>query len=385
MKTLGVYIHIPFCRKKCNYCDFFSLGNSEEHINEYIKKLIKEIETSDIIEHKVDTIFFGGGTPSILSISQLEKILSAITKKIHIENNAEITLETNPCTNNNFQELNQIGFNRISFGVQSANNNELKFLGRLHTFEEFLKDYNEARKYFGNINLDLMYGIPLQTLSTWENTLSQVKDLAPQHISAYSLIIEPNTPFYNQELSLPTEDIETKMQNMIEEILHEYSKYEISNYSLPNFECKHNLKYWNMKDYIGYGAGAQSFIRTIPKIRGTSRTPSPTTRKVTNECRGGRPRPPETNFIDYRLENSKDLLNWTQTRKKVSHDDFLSEYIFLGLRQTKGIKLTNEILEKYGEIIDKYVKNNMLISDNNNLKFTPRGMEISNYILSDFI
>jgi len=349
MKTLGVYIHIPFCRKKCNYCDFFSLGNSEEHINEYIKKLIKEIETSDIIEHKVDTIFFGGGTPSILSISQLEKILSAITKKIHIENNAEITLETNPCTNNNFQELNQIGFNRISFGVQSANNNELKFLGRLHTFEEFLKDYNEARKYFGNINLDLMYGIPLQTLSTWENTLSQVKDLAPQHISAYSLIIEPNTPFYNQELSLPTEDIETKMQNMIEEILHEYSKYEISNYSLPNFECKHNLKYWNMKDYIGYGAGAHSFID------------------------------------GYRFENSKDLLNWTQTRKKVSHDDFLSEYIFLGLRQTKGIKLTNEILEKYGEIIDKYVKNNMLISDNNNLKFTPRGMEISNYILSDFI
>jgi len=349
MKNLGIYVHIPFCRKKCNYCDFFSLGNNEDLIDNYITQLINEINSTHI-NKLVDTIFFGGGTPSLLSSSQLEKILNAILKKFNISQDAEITLETNPCTNNNFYELSKIGFNRVSFGVQSANDNELKVLGRLHTFEEFLKDYEKAREYFGNINLDLMYSIPNQTLKSWEHTLLQTKKLLPQHISAYSLIIEPDTPFFNlPKLNLPNEDLELQMQNIIEELLPEYNKYEISNYSLPNFECKHNLKYWNMDEYLGFGAGAHSF------------------------------------FDGYRLENSKNLLNWTQTSKKLSRDDFLSEYIFLGLRQTKGIELTKEIIEKYGDIIKKHTQNGMLIQFENNLKFTSRGMEISNYILADFI
>ena len=367
MEKLGVYVHIPFCIKKCNYCDFFSVADLEL-VDRYVGELAEEIKRFDSADHMVDTLFFGGGTPSVLSAEQLEKIMAALRNKFKMDENAEITIEVNPATNANFKELESMGFNRVSFGVQSANNNELETLGRLHTFEQFMGEFDVARKYFNNINLDLIYGIPGQTLASWQRTLWAIGKLNPQHISAYSLIIEPGTPFFDMNLDLPSEQDVCRMYAMIKEILPAYNQYEVSNYALPGFPCRHNLKYWSMEEYVGFGANSHSFVTKNEK------------RKTKNYC--GVALQPFDDIMGYRLENSKDILDWKQEKNEV---DYLSEYMFLGLRKTEGIEILPEIIERFGEAIEKHIKNGMLIKEDNRLRFTPRSIEISNYILADFV
>ncbi|MCL2740241.1 MAG: coproporphyrinogen III oxidase family protein [Oscillospiraceae bacterium] len=385
MRKLGIYIHIPFCLRKCNYCDFFSLAEMGK-VDRYIDELVEEIVGARLGAPVIaDTIFFGGGTPSVLSAAQLERIMTAIRNKFEIDENAEITIEVNPATGiqdlgfssqailpispsamdkvgfQDFAGLAKIGFNRISFGLQSANNNELKALGRLHTYEQFVGEFELARKHFDNVNIDLIYGIPEQTVASWERTLRLAGKLAPEHISAYSLIIEPGTPFYDMNLDLPSEEEVCAMQAMIREILPQHFQYEISNYALDGYECRHNLKYWEMGEYVGFGAGAHSFLSEKLEVR-------------SEKC-GGK-------ATHFRFENSKHLSNWEQRKIEV---DYLSEYMFLGLRKIEGVEILPEINVRFGEIINNHIKNKMMIKEGNRLRLTPRGMDISNIILSDFV
>ncbi|WDC83899.1 radical SAM family heme chaperone HemW [Caloramator sp. mosi_1] len=261
----GLYIHIPFCKSKCYYCDFNSVTNTE-YQDEYIDVLIKEIDSLE--EENFDTIFIGGGTPTILSIKNMEKLLYKLEKFTPIE----YTIEANPGTLNNekLRLLKAYGINRISMGLQSTNNNILNSLGRIHTYEEFLNNYNEARSLgFNNINLDLMFNLPNQSVNDFLKSLMKVIELKPQHISCYSLIIEENTLFeelYQKgKLNLLDEEEERLLYHTMIKTLEKYGyqQYEISNFSMPGFECKHNIIYWNDDDYVGVGAGAHSYINGI--------------------------------------------------------------------------------------------------------------------------
>ena len=258
-KDLGIYIHIPFCARKCAYCDFLSAPATEEVKVQYVKALKKEIEAFREMgqAYETVTVFFGGGTPSLLTGEQLVEILKEVNRCCPIRSGAEITVECNPgtLTEEKLKAYKRAGVSRLSMGLQSAQNEELKKLGRIHTWEEFLISYEMAReKGFGNINVDLMSALPGQRRKTWADTLEQVLKLSPEHISAYSLIIEEGTPFYERyspggplSEELPDEDTERQMYYDTKEILERagYERYEISNYAKPGYLCRHNLAYWN--------------------------------------------------------------------------------------------------------------------------------------------
>ena len=274
-KELGIYVHIPFCVRKCNYCDFLSSNYCNEDIeqqklvNDYIDALVKEITlySKDLSNYKVQTIYIGGGTPSSIDSEYIRIILDSIYEKYDICDNPEITIEVNPGTllNTKICDYKKMGINRVSMGLQSANNSELKILGRIHTYEEFVYSYDALRNAdFDNINIDVMSAIPNQSLSSYIETLNKVVELKPEHISSYSLIIEEGTYFYQRqnELNLVCEDEEREMYYKTKEILRAsgYNRYEISNYSLKGKESKHNSSYWTGKEYIGFGLGASSCI-----------------------------------------------------------------------------------------------------------------------------
>ena len=276
-KDLELYIHIPFCIKKCNYCDFLSFPSSAEDREEYIRCLVKEIEKTGIVlndilnnkdTYQVRSIFIGGGTPSLLSGNQIKNIMQVVQKYFLIKEEAEITMEANPgtLTKKNLSAYKDAGINRLSMGLQSADNSCLYLLGRIHTWEEFLKNYELARKAgFENINIDLMSGLPGQTMSIYKKTLEKVMALRPEHISAYSLILEEGTPFYESKeihKKIPNEEADREMYQFTKEILAEngYDRYEISNYALKGKECIHNLGYWSGVPYIGFGLGASSYF-----------------------------------------------------------------------------------------------------------------------------
>lgn len=280
MKELELYFHIPFCERKCAYCDFLSAPADPPVRISYIKKLQEEIAYygAQFKEYQVSSIFFGGGTPTILEGYQLAAILETVKKYFHLVADAEITVECNPgtLTAGKAEKLVQAGFNRLSMGLQSADDRELQLLGRIHNFAQFLESYDLARKAgFENINVDLMSALPGQTLKSWQNTLQKVTALRPEHISAYSLIIEEGTPFYERFAEdeqireegghprlLPEEDVERQMYELTEAFLHTkgYERYEISNYAKPGYECRHNCGYWIRKDYLGLGLGASSLV-----------------------------------------------------------------------------------------------------------------------------
>ena len=273
-KELEIYIHIPFCVKKCAYCDFLS-GPQDEGIREkYVNALIEEICEYGDLTHKyhVTTIFLGGGTPSILEAPQIIRIFDALSRTFQIAGDAEITIEANPgtVTVEKLEAYKKCGINRISFGLQTTNNEELKLLGRIHTYEEFVESYQLARDCgFDNVNVDLISAIPKQTVESWKETLEKVIALVPEHISAYSLIVEDGTPFANVygegcpgEHDLPSEEEERAIYYRTEELLEKvgYHRYEISNYAREGKECRHNLGYWERREYLGIGLGAASLV-----------------------------------------------------------------------------------------------------------------------------
>ena len=283
MQPLELYIHIPFCVKKCAYCDFLSGPAGEKEKEEYVKMLVDEIRNcpDTVQNYRVISIFFGGGTPSLLTGEQIGRLMDTVREIFTLDEDAEITVEMNPgtVTEEKLRKYRQAGVNRLSIGLQSVNDEELRLLGRIHTYEEFREAYHLARANgFSNINVDMISAIPGQTVESWEKTLKQVIALNPEHVSAYSLIIEEGTPFYQlyekdaekrdageEPELLPSEEEERAMYELTGSVLKEngYLHYEISNYAKPGRECRHNLGYWQRKDYLGFGLGASTLLNPV--------------------------------------------------------------------------------------------------------------------------
>ena len=377
-KELELYLHIPFCVSKCKYCDFLSAPSGEEQRQIYVERLCRRIRYwSDVIHnygYEIVSIFVGGGTPSILTEAQITQVFEAVHESFPIRGDAEITLEMNPGTDvkDKLPVYREVGINRLSMGLQAADNEELKCLRRIHTYEDFRQVYQWAREAgFTNINVDLMSAIPGQTLESYEDTLRKVADLEPEHISAYSLIIEEGTPFYERygegrhAEELPDEDIERQMYVRTGEILEDYGyhRYEISNYAKDGYECRHNLGYWDRKEYLGLGAGASSLMDHI--------------RWKEPDHIG-----PSTGLV---LEEREDF---TRLRRK----DEMEEFMFLGLRKINGVSEYDfyksfrvSMDEIYKESIENLIKEGLLVREEDRIRLTDRGIDLSNYALSQFL
>lgn len=371
-QELELYIHIPFCVKKCNYCDFLSGPTGREVQEQYVDALCKEICAGSCQEeYRVTSVFVGGGTPSILPETDIERIMRCIYETYQVDEQAEITIEANPGTvdEKKLKTYVKAGINRISFGCQSADNQQLRELGRIHTWGEFLESFRLARKAgFTNINVDLMSGLPNQNLESWENTLKKVAELEPEHISAYSLIIEEGTPFASGKLNLPDEEEERLMYERTHEIMESYGffQYEISNYAKTGRECKHNIGYWKRKEYLGIGLGSSSLIKETRFSNTTDMT------RYVKES--GQPD---------RIREKKEVLNEKQQ---------MEEFMFLGLRLREGIsereffeKFSREIDSVYQEVIEKYCRMGFLERGHGNIAFSRKGVSVSNWILADFL
>lgn len=369
----SVYVHVPFCQRKCNYCAFNSEVGDAEKISAYVDALTQEIKNRADGE-LIGTIYFGGGTPSILRLGQLEKILDAITKKFSVIPQAEITLEINPGTvdKNFLKSLRNLGFNRVSIGVQSFSDKLLKILGRIHDSETAAATVNSAKNFFDNVSLDLMYGLPEQTLDDVDRDINFSAALNPEHISVYGLEIEEGTKFYklNAEgkLPLPDENFSAEMYDLITEKIPAtgYNRYEISNFAKIGFESRHNIGYWTGRKYFGFGAGAHSFdgkLRTS-----VLRNPSEYIKKISAR------------------ENVSEI------EEILSPKLAMEEFCFLGLRMTGGIdskifseKFGADFFEVYGKIIDKHVRLNLINISGRKIFLTSRGMKLGNLVLADFL
>ena len=375
MKLLELYIHIPFCVKKCAYCDFLSGPSDEESREKYIELLCAEIDAckGKVEEYQVSTVFFGGGTPSILYGNQIEKIMSKLREVFVFAKDAEISIEMNPgpVTEEKLAAYKKAGINRLSIGLQSVHDEGLKMLGRIHTYDEFLHSYKMAREAgFENINIDLISAIPGQTVESWAKTLQTIVNLQPEHISAYSLIIEEGTPFYEKygEGSgvdlLPSEDDEREMYWQTKQILHEagYERYEISNYAKAGRECRHNIGYWERTPYLGFGIGAASLFE---------------------ETRYANP----SNIEEYRMSFDEKF-----KAEKLSTEERMEEFMFLGLRMMRGISKERfamefdvNIEEVYGEQIEKLKKLELLEENSDRIYLTEKGIDVSNSVFVEFM
>lgn len=394
MRPLELYIHIPFCVRKCQYCDFLSAPSTTEERQEYVKGLCRQIRSygETAKAYRVVSIFVGGGTPSILEAGQILDIFAAVHDTFAVEEKAEITIEMNPgtVTEEKLAAYKKAGINRLSIGLQSAKNDELQTLGRIHTYEEFLKTYELAREAgYRNINIDLMSAIPGQTVEGWEETLRKTAELRPEHISAYSLIIEEGTPFYEKygercvdtedaeeqsigeagrvtaeggnisgvrygiagAMELPGEEEERQMYRRTKSILEEYGyhRYEISNYALPGYECRHNLGYWNRTEYLGIGAGAASLMDN---------------RRWDD---GGEP-------------------------AALSRKEQMEECMFLGLRKTEGVSKVQfegefgcSMESVYGEVLERMYGLGMMEEAGEHVRLTERGIDVSNGVMCEFL
>lgn len=370
-KELELYLHIPFCVKKCGYCDFLSGAAGPEKQKEYVEALCREIDTGYGNDRIVSTIFIGGGTPSILPGAWIGQIMEHVREHYKLDDHGEISMEANPGTvdREKLEAYKAAGINRLSFGCQSADNRELKELGRIHTWETFLESYHLAREAgFGNVNVDLMSGLPGQTAVSWEKSLRKVLELKPEHISAYSLIIEEGTPFASGKLDLPDEDEERLMYERTHEIMEEYGfhQYEISNYASPGRECRHNVGYWQRKEYLGLGLGSASLM---------------------DETRFSNTR----DFREY-VENSGQPEKIRRDVEKLDISSQMEEFMFLGLRMTQGIR-EEDFWKKFGVSIDsiyekvirKYCDTGFLKREDGRIWFTRKGISVSNPILAEFL
>nr|WP_315104259.1 radical SAM family heme chaperone HemW [uncultured Catonella sp.] len=383
MKRIGIYVHIPFCVRKCDYCDFYSLASGEDEKKSYIEALkreIKEVSKNVSADCEVYTIYFGGGTPSIIKADYIKEILDVIKSHFKLYKDdfyPEITIECNPKTVD-IEKLaiyKEAEINRISLGLQSTDNDELKLLGRIHTYEDFLESYEIVRKSgFKNVNIDLMSAIPNQKIKTYEKSLNEIIKLNPEHISSYSLIIEEGTPFFKKYAEnaplfedLPSEDEDRKMYVLTSEKLGKagYKRYEISNYTKKGFYSRHNTSYWDRVPYLGFGVGASSFFEN---------------ERYTNII----------NLKDYIKKAGIEDIREEIT--KLTLNDAMSEFMFLGLRKTAGVSksefidnFTFNVENIFGEIIEKHIKNKLLIDNEGFLRLSERGLDISNYVISDFL
>lgn len=364
MEKTGLYIHIPFCIRKCAYCDFVSYeGISCEKKEQYISACIEDMKEYRGTE--IDTIYFGGGTPTTLDIKHFAELFRGINENFKVCENAEITVECNPKTADfeYFKELKSLGCNRLSIGVQSLNDSELSYLGRVHGRDEAIFCVEQAKNAgFENFSVDVMFGLSGQTLYDVKRTLDGLTELSPAHISCYSLIIEPGTPFFEKKIEPLSEDDERKMQWFIVDYLKDkgFDRYEISNFAKDGMISRHNSKYWNMIPYIGVGATASSFF---------------------DGCRYEK-----NSDIDEYIQNPRHKLNFI----RLSKEDEMSEFMFLGLRKASGVsfsefyeKFSISIEEKYD--IKKHINLGLLIKDGDRLYLSERGIDVSNAILCDFV
>ena len=376
MDKISLYIHIPFCAQKCLYCDFPSFARKDHLRKAYIEALNKEIinlrEKHNNLE--INTIFIGGGTPSVLESNELECLLKEIAK-LNMAKDIEYSMECNPgnLTEEKLEVMKKYGVNRISMGLQAKQDNLLKGLGRIHNYKTFKENFLLAKKVgFNNINVDLMFGLPNQRLNEWEETLREIISLEPAHISAYSLIIEEGTAFYNlyenDKLKLPTEEEERKMYHLAKKILEEngFNQYEISNYAKEGKECRHNLAYWNMDNWIGVGSAAASYING-KRIKNISSIEE------------------YINSVNEKGEAVEEIIN-------NSKNDNMEEFMFMGLRKINGIdenefkkRFSMNINDVYGEILNKYIDEGLLIRDSGRIFLSEKGIEISNIIMADFL
>lgn len=376
-KELGLYVHIPFCVKKCGYCDFLSWCGTLEEKETYVQALLKEIESYREFArgYRVSTVFVGGGTPSVLEAGQMERVLGNIQEVFELEKKPEITLEMNPgtVTEEKLQCYKENGVNRLSIGLQSVKNEKLEVLGRIHSYEEFLESYELARKAgFTNISVDLISSIPGQKLEEWKEELAALSALSPEHISVYQLIIEAETPFYEKyaehEELLPDEEESREIYLWTGSFLKEqgYEQYEISNYAKPGKESRHNLKYWERGDYLGLGLGAASMVRNI------------------------------------RMSNTKDMKTYLERcgQPKTMREDVqfleearqMEEFMFLGLRKTRGVSrkefrriFGQEMDMVYEKALHKCLENGMLKEHKDRVYLSEEGVLLSNAVLSEFL
>jgi len=369
-KEIGVYVHIPFCVKKCNYCDFCSYpGSLDSHIEEYVKALFREIDSyKEKRKIPASTLYFGGGTPSLLEPNMLERILEKLYSVFDFSRGFEFTLEANPgtVTKEKAFAYRSLGVNRISMGLQSIHEKELKKLGRIHSFDEFIESYKSVRAAgFDNVSVDLMYGLPFQTKESFLSTLKAVTELDPQHISSYGLIVEPGTPFYSERdsLPLPSEDEECDMYYLACDFLAAagYNHYEISNFAKPTFESRHNLKYWRDEEYIGLGASAYSYY-------------------------GGK-----------RYGNSRDIFEYVTSPMRVEEEIITPseesyEYAMMRLRLKEGFSLSDfrerfgySFLEGKEKIISSFVGNGLVKLSDDRISFTEKGFYLSNNLLTEIL
>lgn len=367
----GVYLHVPFCLSKCPYCDFCSFPGSEREDRErYVSAVLREIRERDFPRREVTSVFFGGGTPSLLDARQFDSLLSAVGKRYPIAENAEITFEMNPATadREKLRDLFSLGFNRVSIGCQSLSDDELKGLGRVHTAQGFFDAYADVLAAgFANVNIDLMYGIPRQTAESFAKTLRTAVSLAPSHISAYGLIVEEGTPFFlrRSELGLPGDDAEADLYAMASETLRTagYRHYEISNYARPGNECRHNLLYWRQGDYAGYGLSASSHVDNVRKT------------------------------------NTRDLTAYlaspaaaTAEEVVIEGADFEYEYIMLSLRLSEGIdegdfrrRFGHTFRDAYAEKIAPFILRGLLQYDGERTALSDEGLYVSSALLRELL
>lgn len=375
-KNMELYIHIPFCVKKCAYCDFLSFPADEGTKRRYVEKLMEEMRTMGAVcrDNTVSTVFVGGGTPSILKGEWMEELFSVLRENFSLEPDAEISMEANPgtVTKEKLFSYRRAGINRLSFGLQSAKERELSALGRIHSFEDFLESFRAARECgFENITVDLMSALPGQTADSWMETLKRTAELSPEHISAYSLIVEEGTPFYEAYGSeagrklLPDEETEREMYHRTKAFLREcgYERYEISNYAKPGFACLHNIGYWTGVPYLGLGLGAASYLN-------------------------GKRFSGHTDMETYLASAAGTYENVVELTKK----DMEEEFFFLGLRLTKGVSLA-EFKERFGEdaaavypgVMERFVKEGAAVLSDGRFFLTDYGMDVSNYVMAEFL
>ena len=383
---LGIYIHIPFCKQKCYYCDFISFIDKEKYVDQYIGNLKREIGSYDLSKYNVNTIYIGGGTPSVIPSKNIKELLYKIKEEIkeNITNweDIEITIEVNPGTINRekLKEYKKAGINRLSIGLQSTNNKLLKEIGRIHTFEDFLETYNIAKRVgFENINVDLMIGLPNQTIEDVKQSLNQMIKLNPAHISVYSLIVEENTKIEkmlnNNELKLPDEELERQMYWYVKDTLelNGYNHYEISNFSKKGKESKHNLNCWEQKEYIGLGVAAYSYLNNI-RYGNTSNL------KKYIEIK---------NFINKEELEEKEVRIIDEIQNL---DDRKKEYMLLGLRKIEGISI-QKFKEKYidnpiflyRKELEKLVNEKLLVIDGDIIRLTNKGLDLANIVWEEFV
>ncbi len=385
-KELGIYIHIPFCKQKCYYCDFVSFSNKEGYIEKYVETVKREIDSYDSSNYNITTIYIGGGTPSRIPSEKIQEILEKIKQKISKNQtrweDIEITIELNPGTvdEEKIKKYKEIGINRLSIGLQSTNNKLLKEIGRIHTFEDFKKTYNLVKKVgFENINVDLMIGLPNQTISDVKDSLNEIIKLNPTHVSVYSLIVEENTKMEklinNKELQLPDEELERQMywyvKNTLE--LNGYNHYEISNFAKKGKESKHNLNCWEQKEYIGLGLAAYSYLNGV-RYGNTS------------------------NIEEY--INVQDFYNRSELEESgirivdevQSLEDKRKEYMLLGLRKIEGVSI-QKFKEKFVENpiflfrkeLEKLVNEKLITIDGDSIRLTNKGLDLANIVWEEFV